>query len=155
MAAKRRRNSIGQDELVHDTTHPSRKRRVEYQVVDAKLAALYNDLSDHVKATRLTAAADLIRTLATVDPEALDKALTRLIRGLCSSRKAARSGFSVALTEVFNLTLKSPSAHVQRVDLSLPATIDKIISITQPDDTSNSKVCRQCDSIFKSLDSNC
>ncbi|CAD0053047.1 unnamed protein product [Aureobasidium pullulans] len=140
MAGKRRRNSNGEDEAVHDTTHPSRKRRVEFGVADAKLAALYNDLSDDVKATRLKAAAELIRALADADPEALDKSLTRLIRGLCSSRKAARSGFSVALIEILKLTTKSPSADVEGVDLSLPAIIERIISITQPEEQSNNKV---------------
>lgn len=140
MAGKRRRNSNGEDETVHDTTHPSRKRRVEFGVADAKLAALYNDLSDDVKATRLKAAAELIRALADADPEALDKSLTRLIRGLCSSRKAARSGFSVALIEILKLTTKSPSADVEGVDLSLPAIIERIISITQPEEQSNNKV---------------
>ncbi|THX81943.1 hypothetical protein D6D05_04021, partial [Aureobasidium pullulans] len=139
MAGKRRRNSNGEDETVHDTTHPSRKRRVEFGVADAKLAALYNDLSDDVKATRLKAAAELIRALAEADPEALDKSLTRLIRGLCSSRKAARSGFSVALIEILKLTTKSPSADVEGVDLSLPAIIERIISITQPEEQSNNK----------------
>ncbi|KAI5274291.1 hypothetical protein E4T47_02747 [Aureobasidium subglaciale] len=139
MAGKRRRNSNGEDETTHDTTHPSRKRRVEFGVADAKLAALYNDLSDDVKATRLKAAADLIRTLAEADPEALDKSLTRLIRGLCSSRKAARSGFSVALIEILKLTIKSPVAGTEDVDLSLPAIIDKIISITQPEEQGNNK----------------
>jgi len=140
MAGKRRRNSNGEDETVHDTTHPSRKRRVEFGVVDAKLATLYNDLSEDVKATRLRAAADLIRTLADADQEALDKSLTRLIRGLCSSRKSARSGFSVALIEILKLTSKSPATSVEGVDLTLPAIIDKIVSITQPEETSNNKV---------------
>lgn len=140
MAGKRRRNSNGEDEVVNDTTHPSRKRRVEYGQADAKLAALYNDLSDEVKATRLKAAADLIRTLADADPEAIDRALTRLIRGLCSSRKAARSGFSVALIEIFKLTTKVSSAETGSVDLTLPAIIEKIVSITQPEEQSNNKV---------------
>lgn len=143
MAGKRRRNSNGEDETIHDTTHPSRKRRVEFGVVDAKLAALYNDLSEDVKATRLKAAADLIRTLTEADQEALDKSLTRLIRGLCSSRKSARSGFSVALIEILKLTSKSPTTDVESVDLTLPAIIGKIVSITQPEETSNNKV-RHC-----------
>lgn len=143
MAGKRRRDETTENETVQDTTHPSRKRRVEFGVADAKLAALYNDLSDDVKATRLKAAADLIRTLADADAEALDKSLTRLIRGLCSSRKAARSGFSVALIEILKLTTKSPAKGAEGVSLTLPAIIDKIVSITQPEEQSNNKV-RQC-----------
>lgn len=140
MVGKRRRNSNGEDETAHDTTHPSRKRRVEYGQADAKLAALYNDLSEDVKATRLKAAADLIRALADADLEAIDRSLTRLIRGLCSSRKSARSGFSVALIEIFKLTTKPSPAEAEGVDLSLSAIIDKILSITQPEETSNNKV---------------
>lgn len=142
MAGKRRRDANVDEEKSADPTHPSRKRRIEYTETDAKLASFFNDLSDDVKATRLKAAAELIRTLTDAEPEKLDKALTRLIRGLCSSRKAARSGFSVALTEVLRLTSEhANSSNSGGLDLSLPALIDRIVSIATPDVRSNSQVC--------------
>ena len=140
MAGKRRRDASAEEERPADTTHPSRKRRVEYTEADAKLASLYNDLSDDVKSVRLRAAADLIRTLSDAEPEKLEKALTRLIKGLCSSRKAARSGFSVALTEVLRLTSKYTEATSAGLDLTLPSLIDRVLSATSPDVRSNSQV---------------
>lgn len=140
MAGKRRRDAHIEEDRSLDTTHPSRKRRVEYTESDAKIASYYNDLSDDVKTIRLKAAAELIRSLTDTEPEKLDKALTRLIRGLCSSRKAARSGFSVALTEVFRLTLKHAEATSGGLDLALPSLIDRVLSTTTPDAKSNSQV---------------
>ena len=140
MAGKRRRDASAEEDTPADTTHPSRKRRVEYTETDAKLASFYNGLSDDVKSVRLRAAADLIRTLSDAEPEKLDKALNRLIRGLCSSRKAARSGFSVALTEVLRLTPKHAEATSADLDLTLPSLIDRILSATTPDVRSNSQV---------------
>lgn len=117
-----------------DGIHPSRKRRIEYTETDAKLASLYSNLSDEVKSVRLHAAAELVRILKTSDASVYDRALTRLIRGLCSSRKASRSGFFVALTEVFRL-----QPNVQ-ADLSLAAIVSKTESLTLPDHKSSGQV---------------
>lgn len=140
MAGKRRREAVADDEKPVDTTHPTRKRRHEYTESDAKLASLYNDLSDDVKSVRIRAAAELIRTLSDADAQALDKALTRLIRGLCSSRKAARSGFSVALTEVLRLTSKHAEKGLDASDLSLPSLTGRLVRATTPELRSNSQV---------------
>lgn len=140
MAGKRRRDAQVEEEKSVDATHPSRKRRIEYTEIDAKIASYYNDLSDDVKSIRLKAAADLIRALSDAEPEKVDKALTRLIRGLCSSRKAARSGFSVALTEVFRLTLKHTETTSGGLDLALPSLISRVLDTTTPDVKSNSQV---------------
>lgn len=140
MAGKRRREANPDETQPADTTHPSRKRRLEYTELDAKLATFFNDLSDDVKATRLKAAAELIRSLSDADPQQLDKALTRLVRGLCSSRKAARSGFSVALTEVLRLTSKQAGPTTSAdIDFGLPALIARIVDIAKPDVRSNSQ----------------
>jgi len=140
MAGKRRRDAVSDDQKPVDTTHPTRRRRLEYTGTDAKLASFYNDLSDDVKSVRLKAAAELIRTLSGADPEGLNKALTRLIKGLCSSRKAARSGFSVALTELLRLTPKHAASTSDDLDLGVPSLIHRILTITTSDVRSNSQV---------------
>lgn len=76
----------------------------------AQLANLYNDLADDVHSVRIKAAGDLLKYI-TSDPQQRDQRLgsaqQRLIRGLCSGRKAARLGFSIALTEVFRMVISS------------------------------------------------
>jgi DNA polymerase phi len=88
--------------------HPSRKRRLDYSQADAQLAKIYNDLADDVQAVRIKAAGEVIRNLSANSDnqvERIGKAIARLIKGLCSGRKAARLGFSIALSEVLRLAL--------------------------------------------------
>lgn len=139
MTGKRHRDVTADEEWTAETTHPSRKRRIEYSETDAKLASIYSDLSEDVKAVRLKAAAELIRTLSGSDAAQIDRALTRLVRGLCSNRKSARSGFSVALTEVLRLTLNKQNDS-DGVDLSLSGIIERIVSICNAEGKSTKQV---------------
>ncbi|KAM0714228.1 hypothetical protein Q7P37_010015 [Cladosporium fusiforme] len=94
---------------VTEPIHPSRKRRLDYSEADAQLAKIYNDLADDVQAVRIKAAGEVIRNLSAKSDhqiERIEKAITRLIKGLCSGRKAARLGFSIALSEVLRLALE-------------------------------------------------
>lgn len=81
----------------------SKKRRREPYNVDVKLVEIYEDLASEKDEIRLKAAQGLVSQF-TPDKNPTDdqikKTLSRLFRGLCSSRKAARIGFSIALTEV-------------------------------------------------------
>ncbi|KAL1582787.1 hypothetical protein WHR41_08349 [Cladosporium halotolerans] len=89
--------------------HPSRKRRLDYTEADAQLAKIYNDLADDVQAVRIKAAGEVVRNLSAKSDqqiERIEKAIARLIKGLCSGRKAARLGFSIALSEVLRLGLE-------------------------------------------------
>ncbi|KAI5283976.1 DNA-directed DNA polymerase, partial [Ascosphaera aggregata] len=84
---------------------PLRKRRREPVNVDVKLVEIYEDLANNNDEIRLKAAHELVsRFTADKSPsdEEIEKVLTRLFRGLCSGRKSARVGFSVALTEVLS-----------------------------------------------------
>ena len=78
------------------------KRRREIAAPDTQLVEVYEDLANESQDIRLTAAHTLLSKFAVPDPNSPHKIKTilrRLFRGLCSSRKAARLGFSVALTE--------------------------------------------------------
>jgi DNA polymerase phi len=87
------------------------KRRREPHNVDVKLVELYEDLASEKDEIRLKAAQGLVSQF-TPDQNPVDeqikKVLTRLFRGLCSSRKAARIGFSIALTEILTQVFSSP-----------------------------------------------
>lgn len=95
--------------------HPSRKRRLDYSQADAQLAKIYNDLADDVQAVRIKAAGEVIRNLSANSDhqvERIEKAIARLIKGLCSGRKAARLGFSIALSEVLRLALDLKASNI-------------------------------------------
>ncbi|CAG8051443.1 unnamed protein product [Penicillium olsonii] len=87
------------------------KRRREPHNVDVKLVELYEDLASEKDDIRLKAAQGLVSQF-TPDKnpadEQIKKVLSRLFRGLCSSRKAARIGFSIALTEILTQVFTSP-----------------------------------------------
>ena len=80
----------------------SKKRYRDKSTVDTDLVEIYEDLANADENVRLTAAHALLTKFVAVQEtngDQLDRILKRLIRGLCSGRKAARIGFSIALTE--------------------------------------------------------
>lgn len=80
----------------------SKKRRREQPPLDTKLVEIYEDLANVDENIRFKAAHTLLTKFVSNESttgEQLNEILRRLIRGLCSGRKAARLGFSIALTE--------------------------------------------------------
>lgn len=133
--AKNKRSLEGENATELDDVHPSRKKRLKYTEEDAALADIYNKLADEVQPVRIKAAGDLLKKLTTKSfdqAQRLETAETRLIKGLCSGRKGARLGFSIALTEVFRLNFNSkPGAEGNSVNLA--ATVDEIVKLTTPE----------------------
>ena len=81
----------------------SKKRKRDGTEVDAELVDVYDQLAHEDNTTRLKAAHRLLTKVYrpdTATEDQLKSILTRLFRGLCSGRKAARIGFAVALTEL-------------------------------------------------------
>ena len=112
----------------------SKKRKREPEPAILTLAGIYDKLADESEEQRLRAAHSLLKDfepkLTSVDQ--IKVIITRLFRGLCSSRKAARLGFSVALTEYL------VEVGVQRgtaVDNGVPAShvIDILDNETTPE----------------------
>jgi DNA polymerase phi len=80
-----------------------RKKQRTFTEHDGKLASLYEELADDDSDVRLKAAKELVSELLSnkpLDRESLERAIKRLIRGLCSPRKAARFGFFLGFTEL-------------------------------------------------------
>ncbi|KAK5465368.1 DNA-directed DNA polymerase [Exophiala xenobiotica] len=80
----------------------SKKRKRE---VDLELVQVYEHLADDNEDIRLRAAHTLVAKIFKPGVTSDDQTTTilkRLFRGLCSSRKSARLGFSVALTELLS-----------------------------------------------------
>ncbi|KAK4939403.1 DNA-directed DNA polymerase [Elasticomyces elasticus] len=105
----------------------SKKRKRE---VDIELVQVYEQLADEDETTRLKAAHTLVSKIfkpGVTSDEQTRTILTRLFRGLCSGRKAARLGFSVALTELLSQLSTEPSVGEE---LSASAIIDILESQT-------------------------
>ena len=88
----------------------SNKRPREPKAVDTELVEIYDDLAHQDEQIRLPAAHRLLTNFSDPSKTSLDQhwaILKRLFRGLCSSRKAARLGFSVAATELLSAVFSS------------------------------------------------
>ncbi|KAK0815773.1 DNA-directed DNA polymerase [Friedmanniomyces endolithicus] len=138
-----KRPRVEDNATVSEGVHPSRKRRLEHVEANTALAQAYNDLADEIPSVRLRGAGDICKYLTTesLSPDQAhrtDAALDRLVKGLCSGRKAARLGFSVALSEVLRLAF-SQSKSLDADDFTLAKVTEKCIHLTRPE----GKVSRQ------------
>jgi DNA polymerase phi len=116
-----------------DGVHPARKPRIEDGKAEVQLSKIYNDLADEEATVRLQAAGELLNSLSTSTSDQISRvnaAITRLIKGVCSDRKAARLGFPVALSEVLRLAFDL-SAQQQHNDFNLDSITAKIIKLTE------------------------
>ena len=90
----------------------SKKRKRDGTEVDVDLVALYDQLSNEDIYERIHAVRKLLTKVNGAGPtseEEVRTILTRLFRGLCSGRKAARHGFAMALSELLTELSKSTS----------------------------------------------
>ncbi len=88
------------------------KRRRDVATTDTQLIEIYEDLANESEEIRLRAAHTLLSRFAlpsSSPPEKTKTVLQRLFRGLCSSRKAARLGYSIALTEFLAQIFQYPA----------------------------------------------
>ncbi|KAK8178751.1 DNA polymerase phi-domain-containing protein [Phyllosticta citribraziliensis] len=114
-----------------DASTSAQKRRRQYTEQDAKLASIFDRLADEAKETRLAAAKELVLLLsdeATAD--IANKVLTRLIRGLCSPRKAARSGFFVALSETLRQLYGPSTKEIPDFEPNLHGLVKLVAELT-------------------------
>lgn len=119
---KRDRDS-GQGESVDEAPV---KRRRQLNEDHLKLSKLYEDLAAESDDVRFEAAKQLIVKFSPdANPNAKDVETTlgRLIKGLCSQRKAARVGFSLTLTELLREIFGSGKNAIEGLDLDVTAII--------------------------------
>ena len=111
--------------------------------MDSQLVEIYEDLADTNDDIRLKAAQALLLRVA---PEAystvqqVTEILRRLLRGLCSGRKAARLGFSVAFTE-FLIQLFGPASRRVPGILSIQQLIETLKEQTKTHGNVSGEVC--------------
>ncbi|KAF2876802.1 hypothetical protein BDV95DRAFT_625943 [Massariosphaeria phaeospora] len=105
------------------------KRRRQLNEADLKLSKLYEDLAADDDGVRLEAAKQLIVRFSPESyptAEEVEKALNRLIRGLCSHRKAARVGFCVTLTELLRQVLGQSEQSIPDLHHDARSIIDMV-----------------------------
>jgi DNA polymerase phi len=125
----------------HDKeSKPSKRSRIVPEE-DRKLAAFLDQLADEDTDTRIKAAKDLLELLANAPRELTEKTLKRLVRGLCSGRKAARYGFFVAFTEL--LRQKFPDGAELPDGIKLEEILPAISQLTQAGASSLGQVSRK------------
>ena len=112
----------------------SKKRKRELDEFDLDLVRLWEELADDGESTRLKAASRLVTKSfdkQNLSVERLTRTVQRLFRGLCSSRKSARLGFSVALTELLSqLRTHQPASALQELSAeSVIAILERETSI--------------------------
>lgn len=117
------------------------KRRRDIATVDIQLVEIYEDLANDDQDIRLRAAHTLLSNFAIPDPDSPQKIQTivqRLFRGLCSSRKAARLGFSVALTEFLAQIFTYPE---EQTGFSPSEVLEMLERQTVSDGSTTGQVC--------------
>ncbi|KAH8727874.1 hypothetical protein GQ44DRAFT_769933 [Phaeosphaeriaceae sp. PMI808] len=102
------------------------KRRRQTNEEQLKLSKLYEDLAAESDNVRFEAAKQLILKFSPENqPAAKDvqNALSRLIKGLCSQRKAVRVGFSLTLTELLREILGQKTILIENLNLDVTSII--------------------------------
>lgn len=120
------------DAGLSENVFPKKKR--QYTEEDSKLAKIYDGLASELKEVRLESAKELVLKFTPENEPnagAVEKSFLRLIRGLCSGRKAARSGFFVALTELLRQVFRAGGPSVPALEISPEGIVDLIIQNTQ------------------------
>jgi DNA polymerase phi len=102
------------------------KRRRQINEEQIKLSKLYDDLAAESDDTRFDAAKQLILKFSPKNKPAgkdVEIALGRLIKGLCSQRKAARVGFSLTLTELLREIFGQNEMLIEGLNLDVASLI--------------------------------
>jgi exonuclease V gamma subunit len=151
--SRKRRQDATEDDAGPSADATLAKRRRQYTEEDAKLAVLFGDLSSETEGVRMNAAKEVVKKfLPQNDPaaQAVDRAIIRLIRGLCSNRKAARLGFGIALTEILHQLFGPGSTPLEGLEVSAENVVDLVIERTKPDASAAGQVSSL---LFESRDS--
>jgi DNA polymerase phi len=129
-----KKRKLEASEATHETAH---KKSRHYSEQDRKLASLYDSLADELNDVRIKAAKDLLLELqpqkVSEKGNIIEIVMKRLIRGLCSGRKSARSGFFIALTELLRALYGKDSKHREDKIPPFEKIPELIESLTQPE----------------------
>jgi DNA polymerase phi len=122
----KREREPDQTEKVDET--PAKRRR-QSNTDQVKLSKLYADLAAEEDDVRLEAAKQIIVKFSHENQPAakdVEDALVRLIKGLCSQRKAARVGFSLTLTELLRQLFAAKQDVIEGLKLDAASVIKMV-----------------------------
>jgi hypothetical protein len=125
-----------------DETPAKRRRHINQEQL--KLSKLYDDLAAESDDVRYEAATQLIVKFSPEsEPAAKDVeiALSRLIKGLCSQRKAARVGFSLTLTELLRQIFGQKENVIDDLGLDVASLIKLVEEKTKVEGNVPGRVC--------------
>lgn len=120
-----------EDDHGEENVHPARKPRMGIKEPSAdqkELNRILRKLGEEVSEQRIEATKELLKYLAEDETDSkgrVDRAVTRLVNGVCSGAKAARLGFSMALAEVLRFARDG-----KRKVLSFEDLLSKISALT-------------------------
>lgn len=115
--------------LGDDVNEAPAKRRRQISESHLKLSKLYEDLAAESDNVRIEAAKQLIVKFSPENKPAakdVEATLSRLIKGLCSQRKAARVGFSLTLTELLRQIFGSGKNAIEGLELDVAAIVKMV-----------------------------
>ncbi|KAF2204935.1 hypothetical protein GQ43DRAFT_453433 [Delitschia confertaspora ATCC 74209] len=130
----KRNREVSNGDSTQASLTPSKRQR-QSKTDNVKLAKLYEDLAAESEDVRLEAAKEILQKFSAdgdANAEAVEKFLNRLIKGLCSQRKAARFGFFITLTEFLRQSVGHDHPALNALDLGVSGIIDLVEKITQP-----------------------
>lgn len=131
----------------------SRKRARERPAVDTQLVEIYEDLASLDESIRLKAACSLLKNFISnkdISSEQISQIFDRLFRGICSGRKAARLGFSIALTEGLSEVFQGDKKHPSVFE-NAHQVVELIRTSTRVSGGAESQVCLDFASVNFSL----
>lgn len=120
------------------------KRRRQLDEGQLKLSKLYEDLAAESDDVRFEAAKQLIVKFSPENKPAakeVETALNRLIKGLCSQRKAARVGFSLTLTELLRQIFGQNAVKIEGLQLNVESIIKMVEDKTKVVGNVPGRVC--------------
>lgn len=138
---RKRDHESGHGESVDEA--PAKRRR-QLNVEHLKLSKLYEDLAAESDDVRFEAAKQIIVKFSPdAQPNAKDveSVLGRLIKGLCSQRKAARVGFSLTLTELLREIFGSGKNAIDGLNLDVASVITLVEEKTKVEGNVPGRVC--------------
>jgi DNA polymerase phi len=148
MADKTRKRGRDSAQGEHKDEAPVKRRR-QVNEEQLKLSKLYEDLTAESDDVRFEAAKQLIVKFSPEsNPNGKDVqiALVRLIKGLCSQRKAARVGFSLTLTELLREIFGQKETLLEGLDLDVASLIQLVEEKTKVEGNVPGRVSSSSDS---------
>lgn len=124
-----------------------KKRKIEGREVDVHMIEIYENLANEDSKVRLSATRSLLSRFSQgspyLTPDQYKTTVTRLIRGLCSGRKAARLGFSAALAEFLSQTFELDYSQRGLTERDLLKIVEQQ---TSPQEKVSGQVSQMCQS---------